>query len=112
MDIFSGFEMIAEDGIVPSPMAVVDVPVLLVTREAQEYNNVFHTMTDVLNAYITLRMLGWESGPRVVVLLDAHPPGPLDGLWGGVVAGGGREGAKDPWGATTAGVGVGGNTHW
>lgn len=100
-DIFGGFRMVKEGEAVPSPLAVIDTPVLLVTRESQEYSNVFHAFTDVLNAFITMRMLAWDAGPRLVVLLDAHPPGPLDGLWAGVVAGGGRDGAKDPWGAIT-----------
>lgn len=106
-DVFGGFHMPKEGEAVPTPLAVMELPVLLVTRESQEYTNVFHTFTDVLNAFITMRMLGWEQRPRLVVLLDAHPPGPLDGLWAGVVAGGGRDGAKDPWGATTTGEVVG-----
>lgn len=65
-------------------------PTLLVTREIEEHANVFHTMTDMLNVYITLRMLRWDlHGPRQVILLDSHPQSPLDGLWPVVAAGGG-----------------------
>lgn len=39
--------------------------------------------------YITLSVLGWEGRPRQVLMLDAHPPGPLDILWPVVAAGGG-----------------------
>ena len=63
---------------------------LLVTREIEEHANVFHTMTDLLNVYITLRMLGWDlRAPRQVILLDSHPRGALDGLWPAIAAGGG-----------------------
>lgn len=42
------------------------VPALLVTREIREHVNVFHTMTDLFNAYIALTMLGWTGTPRQV----------------------------------------------
>lgn len=42
-----------------------------------------------MNVFVTLRVLGWEAQPRQVVILDAHPPGPLDALWPVVAAGGG-----------------------
>jgi len=42
------------------------VPTLLVTRESQETGNVFHVVTDLFNAFITLRMLRWDSGFRQV----------------------------------------------
>lgn len=37
---------------------------LFVTREVAETGNVFHVLTDLLNAYITLHMLGWEDLKR------------------------------------------------
>ena len=42
------------------------VPALLITREIREHENVFHTMTDLFNAYIALTMLGWAGTPRQV----------------------------------------------
>ena len=42
------------------------VPALLITREICEHVNVFHTMTDLFNAYIALTMLGWADTPRQV----------------------------------------------
>ncbi|KAK9846728.1 hypothetical protein WJX84_010568 [Apatococcus fuscideae] len=67
-----------------------ETPALLVTREIEEHANVFHTMTDLLNVYITLRVLRWDvHAPRQIVLLDSHPHGPLDALWPAVAAGGG-----------------------
>jgi hypothetical protein len=45
---------------------VEEAPTLLVTREVRESGNVFHVLTDMLNAFITLRMLGWEGQPRQV----------------------------------------------
>ena len=44
---------------------------------------------DLLNVYITLVLLGWEGQARQVVMLDSHPPGPLDVLWPVAAAGGG-----------------------
>jgi hypothetical protein len=43
---------------------VEEVPTLLVTREVLETGNIFHVLTDLMNAYITLRMLGWEKRQR------------------------------------------------
>lgn len=40
------------------------LPSLLVTREVTEHANVYHTLTDLLNVYISLRMLSWESHSR------------------------------------------------
>lgn len=69
---------------------VEDVPTLLVTREVEEHANVFHTMTDLLNVYITTRFLGWgEEQPFHVLLMDNHPPGPLDSLWPSIATGNG-----------------------
>ena len=82
---------------------------LLITRESQEYGNVFHMLTDLFNAYLAMRMLGWDSAdssrsPRVV-LLDNHPAGHLDGMWAGVVARGGSPGLQHPWNSSnTAGA--------
>lgn len=56
-------------------------PTLLITREIEEHANVFHTMTDLLNVFISLRLLQWEDVSFQIVLLDSHPPGPLDLLW-------------------------------
>ncbi|KAL4448126.1 hypothetical protein ABPG75_005345 [Micractinium tetrahymenae] len=72
-----------------SPGDVEELPTLFVTREVAEHANVYHTMTDLLNVFVTLRMLGWEHQPRQVVMLDAHRPGPLDILWPVAAAGGG-----------------------
>ncbi len=40
------------------------LPSLLVTREVTEHVNVFHTLTDLLNVYISLRMLGLDNQSR------------------------------------------------
>ena len=44
--------------------ATVATATLLITREVKEHVNVFHTMTDLLNAYICIRMLRWEDLAR------------------------------------------------
>ena len=49
------------------------VPALLVTREIREHVNVFHTMTDLFNAYIALTMLGLAGTPRQVYELHVLP---------------------------------------
>ena len=76
---------------------------LFVTRETREYQNVFHTMTDLMNVYITLHMLGWSDEPHQIVLLDNHRPGALDPLWPAVAASGGRSALTDPWHANGTG---------
>ncbi len=73
---------------------------LLVTREAREHANVFHMLTDMLNVFITLRMLGWGGRDRQVVLLDNHPPSPFDPLWAAVAGGGGLAALTHPWNAS------------
>ena len=45
------------------------LPTLLVTREVQEHANVFHTLTDLMNVYISLRMLGMQHHPRCTLPL-------------------------------------------
>lgn len=72
-----------------APAGVEEVPTLLVTREIREHANVYHTFTDLLNVYISVAVMGWQSCARQVVILDNHPPGPLDMLWPVVAAGGG-----------------------
>lgn len=42
---------------------------------------------DLLNVHITLLMLGWQSVPRQVVVLDAHRRASLDLMWPVVAAG-------------------------
>ena len=80
---------------------VIDVTrTLLVTREIEEHANVFHALTDLLNVYISLWMLGWLEEPRQVVLLDNHPAAALDSLWAAVAASGGIEALSAPWNAT------------
>lgn len=65
-------------------------PTLLLTREIEEHANVFHTMTDLLNAFLSLRVLGWESDFFQVLLLDSHPTGPLDPIWTATATSNGR----------------------
>ena len=50
------------------------LPTLLVTREVTEHANVFHTLTDLLNVYISLRMLGLGNHSRCCPCLIVPPP--------------------------------------
>ncbi len=50
----------------PPGTVMETLPTLLVTREFGEHANVFHTLTDLLNVYVTLRTLGWEAEQRQV----------------------------------------------
>ena len=43
-----------------------ETPTLFVTREVRENTNVFHVLTDLFNAFITLKLLAWETSPRQV----------------------------------------------
>lgn len=60
-------------------MAREPLPTLFVTREVHEHANLYHCLTDLMNAFLTLRMLGWRSWG--VLLVDDHPPGPFDEFW-------------------------------
>lgn len=51
-----------------------DLPTLLVTREVQEHANVFHTLTDLMNVYISLRMLGMQHHRRCTLLFILSCP--------------------------------------
>ena len=58
---------------------------LLVTREAGEHVNLYHTMTDWYNAYLVLVHLDYTKPEQLkhvrVLFLDNHPIGYLDPLW-------------------------------
>ncbi|KAK3238858.1 hypothetical protein CYMTET_51167 [Cymbomonas tetramitiformis] len=97
-DIFESFDASCVEA------DIEEMPVLLVTRERDEYSNVFHVLTDVFNSFIALRMFNLVDEPRRIVILDDHQPGGLDGLWAAVVAGAeaGARAAGNPWGAVDA----------
>ncbi|KAJ4458388.1 putative protein O-GlcNAc transferase [Paratrimastix pyriformis] len=79
-DIFTSFTS-HPAGAAPPAARVIEHPMLLVTREGNEHKNVFHTMTDWLNAYIALYMTHTAPADVQLLLLDAHPDSPLDPLW-------------------------------
>ena len=62
-----------------------DCLLLLVTREAGEHVNLYHTMTDWYNAYLMLVQLDYATPERLakvrLLFLDNHPSGYLDPLW-------------------------------
>lgn len=52
---------------------------LLVLRDG--YANLFHTMTDLYNAFVASVLAGAPPSGLEVVLADGHPASPLDALW-------------------------------
>jgi hypothetical protein len=77
-DAFDGFTAHARPGELAAPDAIVEHPVLFVTREPGEHANLYHAHTDFLAAYQVLHMFGWSGDETQVVLMDNHPPGPFD----------------------------------
>lgn len=62
-------------GSIPSDVPRDEIPTLLVSRDGAR--NIFHALTDVLNAYLMRRMFPYQR----VVFLDDHEDGPLMPLW-------------------------------
>lgn len=87
-DIFDGFEDNARDTPVDAGVVVVPETVLLVTRENSEYANLFHAMSDVINAFAMLYLQHVDMRTVRVLLLDDHPEGPYDGAWAALSQGG------------------------
>jgi hypothetical protein len=71
------------------PLLVLPWTLLLVTRENGEHCNFFHTLTDLYNAWLTMRALGLRREHTQVLLLDNHKPGPFDPAWERVYSGAG-----------------------
>ena len=46
-----------------------------------EYANVYWTIIDMLDIFITTQRMGIEPEKLTIVLMDAHPPSPLDPFW-------------------------------
>lgn len=46
-----------------------------------EYANVYWTVIDLLDIFITTQRMGIEPEKLNIVLMDAHPPTPLDPFW-------------------------------
>ena len=51
------------------------------------YANLFHTVTDLYNAFLLLAFLGRSPARTRVIIADGHPRSPLDGLWTTLFAG-------------------------
>ncbi|KAK2077117.1 hypothetical protein QBZ16_004751 [Prototheca wickerhamii] len=75
----------ASEDVTQAPTAA-SLPTLLVTREIHEHANLYHTLTDLLNAHVTLRVLGWTRWS--VLLMDDHPAGGMDEFWARLEAAG------------------------
>lgn len=65
---------------------IVEYPVFFVTREADEYRNLFHAVTDILAFFEVLIMLNHIRLPRHVIFLDTHGNSTLDFLWHHVIS--------------------------
>ena len=49
--------------------------------ERWEYANVYWTVIDLLDIFITTQRMGIEPEKLSIILMDAHPPTPLDPFW-------------------------------
>jgi hypothetical protein len=63
---------------------VVRGTTLAVTR--YEYANLYHGMTDFVNAYLAAEILELDPRETTVLIMDGHPWSPMDELWGRVLA--------------------------
>lgn len=87
-DTFKGFSS-ANAAAVAEAKDIFAPVVLLMAREKSEYANLFHSMTDVLNAYTALVLLGLVDGrtgarvgaEQVQVLLLDEAKGPFDSFY-------------------------------
>lgn len=62
----------------------VSTPTIIVTRF--EYANLFHTVTDWYNAYITSRITNLKRRPRLI-FVDGHCKSPMDDAWKAMFSG-------------------------
>ncbi|VDI50119.1 glycoprotein 2-beta-D-xylosyltransferase [Mytilus galloprovincialis] len=46
-----------------------------------DYANLYWTLMELFNTYLTIRLLGENPKTTDVILMDAHPAGKLDNLW-------------------------------
>jgi len=58
--------------------AVVDKFTVALTRS--EYANLYHTVSDWYNVFLLTQFFN-VTQPAHVLLVDAHPAGPLDDAW-------------------------------
>jgi protein O-GlcNAc transferase len=59
----------------------------LVTRERNEHANLFHALTDLLNAFIAASVLGVDPSAARVLLLDDHGASATDAAWSAAFGG-------------------------
>lgn len=52
---------------------------IAVTR--YEYANLYHTMTDLYNAFLVAKVFKMEPGNITILWIDGHPKGALDKVW-------------------------------
>ena len=69
-------------GSVKNADEVVDDFTIAITR--YEYVNMYHTMTDYYNAFLVMAFLNKTQHQTNILVLDAHPAGGLDSVWGTV----------------------------
>ena len=54
---------------------------IAVAVKRYEYLNLYHTMTDWYNVFLTIRLLNYTASDVTVILLDQHPSGYFDTVW-------------------------------
>ena len=78
-DIIDAFD--GEQNSAPPAVTASAKTLLVVVREGNEHSNLFHTMTDLLNAFTALSAHAIDIRTVQLLLLDAHPKSPFDTLW-------------------------------
>lgn len=52
---------------------------IVITR--YEYTNIYHSMTDIFNAFLMMRFFDRSADNTQILFMDAHPESPLDAVW-------------------------------
>lgn len=73
---------VLRQGAVDDVDEVIDDFTIAITR--YEYVNMYHTMTDYYNAFLVMAYFNQTQHQTNILLLDAHPAGGLDSVWGTV----------------------------
>ncbi|XP_076469367.1 uncharacterized protein LOC143299804 [Babylonia areolata] len=71
----------------PSGIRRGHIPGVTLALERYEYANVYHTMLDWYNSFLSLLLLGLDPGTLTFLIVDGHPWGKLDSTWANLFGG-------------------------